>query len=167
MAVLQSAEIARNLIIASLKANFPSFMADLRVDRGDSQTQTQLPRNYLIALDSKAYTPPTVYVITGASNTRKEQGANYANESIDATISIVVEAKTSSLVTIKSERYAAVMKKILDNCPLVSSGGELKITPLITTVDYSPIFQSTRNTGNFRREAALIGTIEAYEQAFG
>lgn len=167
MGSLRSTEIARNLIIAELKAQFPSFMATLRTDRGDQKVQTLVPQKYFISLESKGYKLPCVYVITGASNTRKEEGANYANESIDATISVLVDAKTSELVTIRSERYAMVMKKILDNCPLISSDNALRITTLVNRVDYSPIFQSTRNAGPFEREAALICTIEAYEQAFG
>ena len=93
MPSLESAEIARNLIIARIKSAFPAAMATLRTDRGDRKVETNPPQSYFISEASKAHKLPAVYVVTGTSNTRKEQGANYANEAIDATITVLVNAR--------------------------------------------------------------------------
>ncbi len=164
--VLNSTEIARDLIIAQIKACFPAAMAEMRTARGDAKIQSEPPKKYFISEASKVHQLPAVYVITGSVVTNKGRGANFANETIDAVITVLVSDKSSEKLTIKAERYSLVIKKLLDGVPLVSGDGKIKIVPIVSRLDYSPAFKMAQNDTTFLKEGALETRIEYFEQQY-
>ncbi len=164
--VLNSTEIARNLIIAQIKGCLPAALVDLRAARSDSKVSTGPIKKFFISEASQAHELPSVYVVTSGVSTNKDRGANFAAETIDAVVTVIVGDQNADQLTIKSERYTVAIKKILDNVPLVSGDGTIKIVPLVARLDYSPAFKMSQNDGTFRKEGALELRIEYFEQQF-
>lgn len=163
---LNWSEITKKLIIQQVKNNIEASLAQVRVDRDDSEVQLLPFEDYFAYEPVNLYRKPALYVVCEEMDLRKRQKkANFVSALVYINASIVVEERTLELLTTKVERYQAAVHNILDNQTLLNESQTLKCHVLVTGATFSPIYTDTedKDDGKFIKEAVMKLEVEHYE----
>lgn len=106
-----------------------------------------------------------IYVDSGETNDQ-QVGPNHVNATLKVMVSVVVEAREASSLTIKAERYQSALFKILHWKPLVDQANQVKLWVRVARFKFSPTYTKSRKSeglADFRKEVALDLEVKHYE----
>ena len=136
-------ETAVDAIIGKLKTDLPAALADVRLNRGDNLVTMEAPRDYYMYPRAKGYRAPAVFVIGDRIDFQKDRkGANHVNAAIRVNVSVLVEDKDAERLMRKSYRYQAAVHQVLDQQPLTSLDGEVRMTLVIQNAAFSGLYSN-------------------------
>lgn len=136
-------ETAVDAIIGKLKTDLPTALADVRLNRGDNLVTMEAPRDYYVYPRAKGYRSPAVFVIGDRIDFQKDRkGANHVNAAIRVNVSVLVEDKDAERLMRKSYRYQAAVHQVLDQQPLTSLDGAVRMTLVIQNAAFSGLYSN-------------------------
>lgn len=152
-----------------LKANLAAALNDIRINRGDNFVTMEPPRDYFVYPRAMGYRAPAVFIIGDRIDFQKrEKGANHVNANCRVNVTCLVEDKDAERIMIKSYRYQAAIHEVLDQSQFLSSDNEAKITFVIQSATFSPLYSNTETANDpqavYRREIGLEIDCYIYEQ---
>lgn len=159
-------ETTRNLVMATIKANIATALADVRTDRVDPSVTTEPPKSYFIFDGAHTYQCPAVFVVVDSAEFPEQTtGANFINATMKLFCSVVIEDREADKLTIKSERYQAALFEILHWATLQDDPKNVKIWVRVVRCEFSPLYTKLRgdNMGEFRKEVSLELEIKHWE----
>lgn len=139
----QLVEISVDAIIAKLKADLPTALADVRLNRADNLVTMESPRDYYIYPRAKGYRTPAVFVIGDRIDFQKDRkGANHVNAAVRINVSFLVEDKDAERLMRKSYRYQAAVHEVLDQAVLTSPDTSARMTLVIQNAAFSGLYSN-------------------------
>lgn len=158
------------LIRDYLKANMAQALASIRTERADAQVTTEAPKNnnYFIAPRQAVYNAPGVFIISDRIDFRLgSKQANHINALVRVYVSVVVEDRDTTRLTIKAYRYQAALHQLLAQTSLTTATNDVKLIVKVTDATYSPEYTNAQKSGDpqgvFRKEVLLTCEVEHYE----
>lgn len=155
------------LITAFIKANIASSLADVRQYWSDSAVTTEPPQSYFTYPKPAGYKLPAVFVIHQDMDFRiQEKKSNHINAKSQIDVSVLVEDKDSDSLTRKAWRYQQALHALLDQAPIVSSDGRLKLHVVVYRHTFSPHWTNEDagpGEAQFRKEVVLECQVEHLE----
>lgn len=169
MASWQLTETTINLILAYIEANIAAELALVRNDRPDASVSTEPPKTYFIYPRARGYRPPAVFAICEEFDFRLEQSKpNYINALAKVNVSILVEDRDRTALTVKCWRYQAALARMLDNLELSNQSGSVKLVCKEVRHSFSPLYTNTQDPEDpkavFRKEVVVELEVEHYEE---
>lgn len=166
---LKLTEISVSLILAHLKTNMPTALADLRTERADAKVTTEPPQSYFIYERARGYKTPAVFIIAEECDFRLDAtGPNYVNSRERINVAVLVEDRDREHLTYKAWRYQAALAKLLMNTALTNVGDSVKIVTKVMRNSFSPIYSNAKDEESaqavFRKEIVLELEVDHYEQ---
>jgi hypothetical protein len=150
-----------------VKANIALALSDLRGERADAKVTTEPPKDYFIYEAAIGYKTPCVFMIADSVDFIKSRGNNAIMADVKMRISVVVEDRNKTNLTIKAWRYQDALLKVLDQAQVVSSNNDVKIVCVVTGAAFSPVFSAEVKGGDpnvFRKEVALECDVRHFER---
>ncbi len=156
----QLVELCVDEIISRLQTELPAELAVIHGDRGAPIVTMEAPRDYFTYPRAMGYRTPVCFVIGDSIDFLKEiRGANHVNARITINVTVLVEDKDADKVTRKAYRYQAAMHQVLDQVSLTPAGKNTKITLVVQTAAFSPLYSNTDDAtapnAVFRKEISL------------
>lgn len=160
-------EIAVDLITAHIESNIATALSEIRTARADAFVSTEVPQSYFIYPQAYGYRTPAVFVIAENIDFRLDRGPNMINAKIKINVTVLVEEKDLTRLTVKTYRYQAALCKILQQTRLTASDNSVTYIVKVIRAEYSPIYTNAQQaddpTGAFRKEVLLECEVEDYE----
>lgn len=164
MAARNIVEGTVDLIVEQIKANILSALSGVRANRGDAAVTTEVPVSYFTYEPAIAYKTPAVFVIGDNVEFLQSRGQNHINCQIRVFVSIVVEDRKASLLTIKGYRYHDALHEILDRAVLDSADGKSRNKIKVVSSQFGSTVPKKSAESDFRKEVMLELTVEHFEQ---
>jgi hypothetical protein len=163
----QLSERTRSLVLAEIKAHIAAELAAVRSDRADAVVNTDPPRSFFIFDGAHTYQCPAVFCVVDSFELPEERtGANHVNAVVKMYVSVVIEDKDATLLTIKSERYQAALFKILHWTTMTDTKDNVKLWSRVVRCAFSPVYtknNSSTNQDQFRKEVSLELEVKHFE----
>jgi hypothetical protein len=161
-------EIAVDLMEAHIKSNIAAALAEVRTDRADGYVTTEVPRDYFIYSPAQAYQTPAVFIIPEQIDFRKDRGQNHVNATAQINVAVVVEDQLSDKLAVKAWRYQAALYQLLDQKPLTTVDGALKIVIVVKRAEFTEEYTDSTKKGQisapWRKGVLLNCDVEVYEE---
>lgn len=146
-----------------IKANIAQALADVRTDHGDGKVTTEPPKSYYIYDNIVGYTTPAVVITGDRISFKLDRGQNFIAATCTVYVSILVEDRTSELLTYKTWRYADAMHAVLDQAQIEVEN--IKNVVKVIEIEYSNTFQNkTQREFPFAKEVMLTLEVEHLEK---
>lgn len=159
-----------DLILAKIKADIATALADVRTERADAKVSTEPPstESYFRYYPAKAFKAPAVFVVGEEMGARHdEKGGNFITGLASVTVSVVVEDRDEERLTRKAFRYMSALHQILEQINLQDTGGKLKlfvrVERVVNGATYTKADQRDLAESVFRREVALYCEVDHFE----
>lgn len=162
----QLTEIAVNAILTHLRDNISAELAAVNTARGDNKYNLIRPQEYFIFPTSKNYRKPAIFVIAEGLGPFSEQGANHINAVHDINVSVVLEDRSESLLTIGAWRYQAAITKLLHLVQLAGPTNQSKLICKVSGTTYSPLYTEDAKVSSesvFCKEVLVSLNVDHYE----
>lgn len=170
MSAQNTVESTVDMILAQIKGNIGTYLAEVRADRsgpGMGAVTTEDPVAYFIYEGAIGYKTPAIFVIADSVDYHKERGQNHINATINMFVSVVVEDRLAHLITTKLYRYQDAVHKCLDRQELVDTTRLIKNVLKVVRTDFGST-QTKKMSGSsevtFRKEVMLTLQVEHYEK---
>lgn len=160
-------ESPRKMILAQIKTNIAAALAAVRTDRDDPIVNTELPpdQSYFTFSGAKAYRKPAIFVVAQEVDFKLDRGQNFIDGTIRFIVSVVVEEKNQTLLTVKADRYLDALHSLLQGIEIVDEDNKTKIVISVMKARFSEDFAEKPDVGmQFTKEVAFDCDVEIYQQ---
>lgn len=164
------AETTVKLIIAHLKANLPTELANVRTTIADPVVNTDPPLNnsYFIYPKAMGLQAPCIFVIAESQEFRaRDVGANHINSLVNVNVAVLVEDTDLERLTIKAYRYQSALHRVLVQATLTSADSQVKLVIIPMRSRFTPEYTNAQREGDdqgvFRKEVHFECEVEHYE----
>ncbi len=144
-------ETALTLITDLIKKEIGGALQKIRTIRPDNTVTTEIPptESYFNYPEAHGYRCPAIFVIdkpnVGMDFRQGEIGANHINALLNIDVSVKVEDRLKRLLVLKALRYQAALHQILDQTPLASSDGKVKLYSRVKRIVPSGLYTYTED----------------------
>ncbi len=160
-------EVSIDLIQDKIKADIASALSDVRINRSDALVTTEPPQSYFISESAQGFRAPAIFIIPESMEMSLDRGANHINAVIKMNVTVVVEDRDTTRLTIKAWRYQAALDQVLQLQSLTSADNAVTIKTKVDSVAFGQIYSASQEASNtqgvYRKEVSLSLMVEHYE----
>lgn len=158
MSAFQLTEKTRQLVLDEIKTNIAAALATIRTDRNDPIVTTEPPRKYFIYDGPNTLECPCLFVVVDSAEFPEEAlGNNFPFMYVKTYVSVVVEDRDKTSLTIKAERYQSALFSILHRKTLNDTIDNVKLYSRVVRLEFSPVITDVpdKTKGVFQKEVVL------------
>jgi len=159
-------EITRDLVLNQIKTTIAASLAEIRSDRDDAVVSTEPPKSYFIYAPAASYRCPAIFVVVDRMDFKQfDAGANFVPATVTMYVSVLVEDKDETLLTIKADRYYTAIHQSINQKNITSADDLVKISIKVMSAQFGEFwkFKGDSPQGMFRKEVRLTLNVEHYE----
>ena len=166
----QLTETAVTLIVQYLRTNINAALQAIALIHPDDLVTLEPPpsSSYFPFEKAHGYQCPAIFVVDDGMDFRQaEKGANYIDALLAVNVTVKVEDSDMTLLTMKAWRYQAALQSLLDQTPLASLDGKVKLYSKVKGIKPSGTYtygnSEEDETATFFKEYTLNLAIDFFE----